>query len=128
MWYLEKGERVADFHFDASVKYIHHVAFAADGKRALVCADRRIYLIDASSGKVRRTLQGHTQAVVCAVFSPDDRLILSAGDDCTMRLWDASTGKLVRVLQGHESGVKRVAFHPDGRYALSGGSDATLRL
>jgi mono/diheme cytochrome c family protein len=128
LWDLAKGERVADFRFDASVKYIHQVAFAADGKRALVCADRRIYLIDAGSGKVQRTLQGHTQAVICAVFSPDDQLILSAGDDRILRLWEATTGKLVRVFRGHESGVKSVAFHPDGRYALSGGSDATLRL
>ncbi|MGH7172760.1 MAG: c-type cytochrome domain-containing protein [Gemmataceae bacterium] len=128
LWDLENGKRVVDFHFDGAVKYVHHVAFAADGKRALVCADRRVYLLDAGSGKVAKTLQGHTSAVVSAVFSPDGRHILSAGDDRTMRLWETSTGKLVRVFRGHESGVKSVAFSPDGRYALSGGSDATLRL
>lgn len=128
LWNLEKGERVADFHFDSPVKYIHHVAFAADGHRALVCGDRCVYLLHTDSGKVVRTLQGHTQAVVCAVFSPNGEQILSAGDDRALRLWETSTGKLIRVFRGHERGVKSVVFRLDGRYALSGGSDATLRL
>jgi mono/diheme cytochrome c family protein len=128
LWDLDKGERVSDFRFEAGVKYIHGVAFAADGKRALVCADRRIYLLDPASGKLERSLQGHTQAVVSAVFSPDGRQVLSASDDRTLRLWETSSGRQVRVFHGHDSGVKCVAFSPEGRYVLSGGSDATLRL
>jgi hypothetical protein len=128
LWDIEKGERQAEFHFDAAVKYVHHVAFAPDGLRALVCADRCIYLLDAATGKVLQTLQGLTRAAVCAVFSPDGRRILSGGDDGTLRLWEADSGRQLRVFHGHESGVNCVAFRADGRYALSGGSDATLRL
>ncbi len=128
LWDIEKGERVDDFHFDAAVKYAHHIAFAPDGKQALVCADRQIYIIDAASGKVVQTLQGHTRAAVCAVFSPDGGHVLSGGDDRMLRLWEADSGKQVRVFAGHEGSVKSVAFGADGRYILSGGSDATLRL
>ncbi len=66
-----------EFALGDTVKYINHVAFAPDGKRALVCADRSVYVIAATSGKVLRTLQGHTHSVVSAVFSPDGRHILS---------------------------------------------------
>jgi WD40 repeat protein len=128
LWDLEKGEQVADFHFDTPVKYVHCIAFAPDGKRALVCADRQIYLLAFADGKVGGTLQGHTQTVVNAVFSPDGRHVLSGSDDRSMRLWETSSGQLRRSFQGHESGVKSVAFSPDGRFALSGGSDASLRL
>lgn len=128
LWDIEKGESVADFHFNAEVEYVHHLAFAPDGKRALVCADRRIYLLDAASGKVLRTLEGHSRAVVTADFSPDGRHVLSGSDDGTLRLWDAASGKQVRSFQGHERGVKSVAFRADGFLALSGGSDATVRV
>jgi hypothetical protein len=47
-------------------------------------------LHEAESGKLLATFQGHSNrfgnAVVRAVFSPDDRLVLNASDD-TARLW-----------------------------------------
>ena len=115
LWDLEKNKPLTEFTFGGAAKYIHHVTFAADGKRALVCADRSVYVIDAASGKVVQTLQGHSNAVVSAAFSADGRHILSGGDDRTMRLWDVVKGKQLRVFSGHESGVTSVVFSPDGR-------------
>src|SRR5690349_11090919 len=55
----------------------------------------------------------HGSTVWAVAFSPDGKLLASAGGDCVVRLWEVSTGKLVRVFRGFRSGVSHLAFSPD---------------
>ncbi len=59
------------------------------------------------------TLGRHDRSVTRVAFSPDGKLLASAGDR-KVKLWDVQTRKESRTLE-HENGVNGLAFSPDGK-------------
>ncbi len=80
-------------------------------------ADNTIALWDLTTGERVRTFTGHIGAVTDVATHPDGTLILSTGEDLTLRMWDVESGKQTGR---HEFGVDlaSVAIAPDGRTAL----------
>ncbi len=71
---------------------------------------------------------GHTSAINSVVVSPDGKLILTASDDLTIKLWDAASGRVIRVLSGHTKTINRALFSPDGKTIFSASEDGTVRI
>ncbi|MFM8323205.1 MAG: WD40 repeat domain-containing protein [Chloroflexota bacterium] len=61
-------------------------------------------------------------------FSPDGRLLASAGGDGTLRVWEIGQAAQLAVLSGHPCGATCVVFSPDGRRLASGGLDGRLLI
>src|SRR5204863_5524677 len=88
LWDLSRGDRVAGFSLTAPVRYIHALAVAADGKQAVLAAERTLLVFDPATRKLIRRLEGHAGWINAVAFAADGKQIISASDDGTARLWD----------------------------------------
>jgi hypothetical protein len=71
-------------------------------------------------------LEGHTDVVTSAAFSPDGKIVVTAGDN-TVRIWDVATGKELKIL-GYTNFVQSVVFSPNGKMFVTASGDKTARI
>jgi WD40 repeat protein len=81
-----------------------------------------------SDGRLVRTLSGHKARVGDVAFSPDGKLLASASEDRTARIWRVGDGASVRVLREPNGPVTSVAFSSDGDTLVTGGGGGTARV
>jgi WD40 repeat protein len=73
-------------------------------------------------------MPGNGQIVTSIAFSPDDKLIASAGYDSTVKVWDTITGALVHTYSGHTGTIWDVGFSRNGKWIASASSDKTVKI
>ncbi len=129
------------------------VAFSPDGK-ALVAGSglfdpqRQHYISgelkvwDVAQRSVKETFEGHAKVVNALAFNTDGRLLASASDDASVKLWDVTQGgmRLRKVVydgraQAIRPGMRKppdaicsVVFSPDGKLLAWGDSYYDIRI
>lgn len=92
-----------------------------------ILQDRSIAVWDMTSPKeitLRRVLVGHRAAVNVVDF--DEKYIVSASGDRTIKVWSTSSCEFIRTLNGHKRGIACLQYRD--RLVVSGSSDNSIRL
>jgi WD40 repeat protein len=107
---------------------VHCVAFSPDSTILAWNADKVVKLCDVATCQELATFTGHRASVSRLAFSPDGRMLASAGADGTLKLWDVASRREVATLPKHTDAISSVAFSPDGKTLATGSNGGPIRL
>ncbi|XP_070559643.1 NACHT domain- and WD repeat-containing protein 1-like [Ptychodera flava] len=124
VWSLRTGEiihRLPEIH---SYYYLHApLTTTHDSCRAVSVDNVNISVHDIIEGKRLQTLKGHTNAISCLKVTPDDKYIVSASDDTTVRIWNMDTAQIMHNITDHTNDITCLTV--SSKYAVSGSRDKT---
>jgi WD40 repeat protein len=127
VWEVATGKLALDLpalHSDT----VFGVRFAPDGKAlATASADKFAKVVALPDGKLRLSLEGHTNHAMGVDWKADGTELVTAGADNVVKLWDAAGGEQKRTFNAAGkalTGVRWVAGKP---LVLAGSGDAVTR-
>ncbi len=103
---------------------------------AVLGKNGKVVLFEIGSGNVLAELRHESNQsnrplvsdITNFAFSPDGKIIATAGQDGIVHIWDAKDGKPRHSLRGHRNAVLSVAFSPNGKKVVTASSDLTARI
>ncbi len=104
------------------------IATSPDGKWAAIGEENgKIRLVELATGKLTKTLEGHSAAVSGLAFSADGTKLVSGSQDKSCRLWNVTDGSALGTVPTPAE-VNAVALVTEDTEIASGGADNIIRI
>ena len=108
------------------------LAFSPDGQQLVLGRFRQVQVLDAATGSVTFTLDGHADLVRALAFSPDGQFLATAGgapaEYGEVKIWDLGSREAARTIRGHSDCIYAVDFSSDGKRLVTGSYDKLIEL
>lgn len=99
-----------------------------DNKQLLVAEFEKAYLFDLVRNTETIEFKANTVGVNYASFSLDNKLMVLACSDGTIRLSDGNTGKLLSTITGHKKSTNKANISADSKKVVSVSDDTTVKV
>ena len=132
------------YRYSTGKSTTYAIAITPDGQTMLSGGnDRTITVRHLRTGRILRTLTGHSGSIYALCLSQDGQILVSGGRDKTLKVWNlyaASNQNLIsptsrvigdgllHTLTGHSESINCLAMSPDGQMLVSGSEDNTIKL
>ncbi len=107
---------------------LQSIQVAPDGRSFATAGQSGAFLWDLEQGIVRHRFETHGGRVTALAFSPDSRVVLTAGADRQIRGWHTDSGTELRSFAGHQGEITALTFSADGDRFVSASADNTARV
>ena len=116
-WDLESLQQIFEGHSNS----VATLNFSPDGEQLVSYSyDRTVKIWDTSTGSLKHTLEGDSNAVRSVTFSSGKKqLACCCGMDQTIKIWDVGTRILKRTLKGHSRHINSIVLSPEGKQLVS---------
>ncbi|MFP4322426.1 MAG: protein kinase domain-containing protein [Anaerolineales bacterium] len=125
LWDVNTGDPLIEY--ETANSDVFSLTFDNDGGRLFATFSNRVVVWDTQTGDQLQIFEGHTATVTAVALSPDERLVISGGDDRQLIVWDALTGERLYTLTGHTAAITDVVFADDASAFYSTSFDGSLR-
>lgn len=110
-------------------KPVYGAFFSADNQHAVVLSgNSSLEIYRTQNGKRQRVISSQEQKAISLVLHPGGKLVVTGGQDETIRIWDTQLTTAQGVLRGHLGAVSKLALNISGEILASGSQDGTVIL
>lgn len=99
-----------------------------DGNRIVSgSGDGLINVWDIKSGRVLKTLKGHTEGILVIALTPDNSRIISGSQDNTLKVWDLENENVIASYKA-DGFISSCTISQDGELIIAGDSTGSIHF
>ena len=130
LYEIDSGDYL--YMLDGSYDDVRSISFSPDGKKIIsVLGEDQLCVWDVTTGSLLKKIdcsEFHSDFVIDACFSHDNKIIITSSADNTIGLIDADSYQLINKMVGHEGNVIKAISNRGSNLLYSASSDNTIKI